>query len=99
MIMEKSDMQNNTEALTNNTFFLEKHHKDAFEKITKEKFLLFLLPIFLLAIIARLYGIDFGLPDLLHNDEPFEINRALRLASGSFDFRRSGKGGLYYTFL
>ena len=44
----------------------------------------------------RLYGIDFGLPDLLNVDEPFEINRALRLATGSFDFSRAGKGGLYY---
>lgn len=58
--------------------------------------IVFLLPIFLFAIIARFYGIDFGLPDLLHNDEPFEMHRALRLANGDFDFSRAGKGGLYY---
>ncbi len=38
--------------------------------------------------LLRLYGVDFGLPDLLHFDEPFEINRALRLATASFDFSR-----------
>lgn len=44
----------------------------------------------------RILGIGFGLPDLLHLDEPFEIHRALRLASGGYDFDRAGKGVFYY---
>mgnify|MGYP003394502346 FL=1 len=55
-----------------------------------------LAPILGLAAFVRFYGLDFGLPDLLHVDEPFEVHRALRLASGEFDFNRAGKGGLYY---
>lgn len=52
--------------------------------------------IIVFSVIVRFKGIEFGLPELLHPDEPFEINRALRLATGSFDWRRAGKGGLYY---
>lgn len=55
-----------------------------------------LAPILGLAAFVRFYGLDFGLPNLLHVDEPFEVHRALRLASGEFDFNRAGKGGLYY---
>ncbi|MEZ4484837.1 MAG: hypothetical protein R2864_09635 [Syntrophotaleaceae bacterium] len=55
-----------------------------------------LFGIIVAALLLRVYGIDFWLPELLHPDEPFEINRALRLAAGSFDWRQAGKGGLYY---
>lgn len=47
-------------------------------------------------LLLRLWGIDFGLPYLFHPDEGFEIQRALQLGTGSFDFERKGKGGYYY---
>lgn len=55
--------------------------------------------ILLAALALRLYGIDFGLPELLHIDEPFEMHRALKLASGSLDLDRAGKGGFYFLIL
>lgn len=61
-------------------------------------------PVFLglaLLIIAgffmRVWGISFGLPHIYHPDEGFEVNRALQLASGSFDFTRVAKGGYFYV--
>lgn len=66
------------------------------DDISRNRGALLLLLILSVALLLRVYGIDFGLPELLHPDEPFEINRALRLAAGSFDWRRAGKGGLYY---
>jgi hypothetical protein len=68
--------------------------KTLFAKVHKLPSLFFL--IIIIGAGLRLYGTDFGLPDLLHLDEPFEINRALRLATGSFDLSRAGKGGFYY---
>jgi len=52
--------------------------------------------VLLIAALLRFYAIGFGLPELLHVDEPFEMHRALRLAAGDFDFTRTGKGGLYF---
>ena len=49
------------------------------------------------ALVLRFWGIGFGLPFLFHNDEGFEVIRALQLASGQFDFDRIGKGGLFYV--
>ena len=53
----------------------------------------------LLLVIAfglRIWGVWFGLPHIFHNDEGFEIIRALRLGTGDFDFTRVGKGGYFY---
>lgn len=61
-----------------------------------DNYLIALIGFVAIAFFLRVLGNDFGLPELLHPDEPFEINRALRLAAGSFDWRRAGKGGLYY---
>jgi 4-amino-4-deoxy-L-arabinose transferase-like glycosyltransferase len=44
----------------------------------------------------RLWGIWFGLPFLFHNDEGFEVIRALQLGAGEFDFGRIAKGGYFY---
>lgn len=55
-----------------------------------------LLAIVIAALCLRLWGIWFGLPFLLHNDEGFEVIRALQLGSGEFDFDRIGKGGYFY---
>jgi len=49
------------------------------------------------ALVARMWGIDFGLPFLFHNDEGNEVLRALQLGSGSFDFERISKGGYFYV--
>lgn len=48
------------------------------------------------ALGLRMWGIWFGLPHIFHNDEGFEIVRALQLGSGEFDFTRIGKGGYFY---
>jgi hypothetical protein len=66
-------------------------HKFQFEPVH----LLFFL-ILAAGVVLRIYRINFGLPDLFHPDEPFEMHRALRLASGSFDWDRDGKGGFYF---
>lgn len=52
--------------------------------------------ILLLGLVLRVWGIDFGLPYLFHADEGFEVQRALQLGSGSFDFDRIAKGGYFY---
>lgn len=57
---------------------------------------MFLLSILLMALLLRLWGIDFGLPHIYHTDEWFEVKRALKLGIGVFDFDRIGKGGYYY---
>lgn len=41
-------------------------------------------------------GIASGLPEAVQADEGFEINRALKLGAGVFDFERTTKGGLFY---
>lgn len=48
-------------------------------------------------LILRVWGISFGLPFTYHLDEGFEVNRALQLANGSFDFDRVAKGGYFYV--
>jgi hypothetical protein len=48
------------------------------------------------ALGLRVWGIWFGLPYLFHDDEGFEVIRALQLGSGEFDFERLGKGGFFY---
>lgn len=55
-----------------------------------------LLLILLLALVLRLWGIDFGLPYQYHQDEGHEVYRALRLGAGDFDFDRNFKGGYFY---
>jgi 4-amino-4-deoxy-L-arabinose transferase-like glycosyltransferase len=55
-----------------------------------------LLVIIGIALTLRIYGIWFGLPYALHDDEPNEILRALQLGSGSFNYDRVGKGGYFY---
>jgi len=49
-----------------------------------------------LALGLRIWGIWFGLPCIVHNDEDLEVVRALQLGSGSFDFQRIYKGGYFY---
>lgn len=51
--------------------------------------------IMVLAALLRVYGITWGFPELLHGDEPFEMNRALRLGTGAYDWDRVNKGGFY----
>lgn len=55
-----------------------------------------LLSIVFIAIVLRVWGIWFGLPHLFHEDEDFEVIRALRLGTGDFDFTRIGKGGYFF---
>lgn len=62
----------------------------------RRKIIYIFVVIITIGALLRLCGIGFGLPDLLHPDEPFEINRALRLASGSIELDRAGKGGFFY---
>jgi 4-amino-4-deoxy-L-arabinose transferase-like glycosyltransferase len=47
------------------------------------------------ALLIRLWGTWYGLPFTYYNDEYHEVMRALQLGTGSFNFGRSGKGGLY----
>lgn len=64
---------------------------------SNQKLLIISLSLFLfVGALLRFWGIGYGLPDLLHYDEPFEINRALRLASGDIEMDRGGKGGFFY---
>ena len=55
-----------------------------------------LLAILAVALGLRIWGVWFGLPFLFHNDEGFEVVRALQLGAGEFDFSRIGKGGYFY---
>jgi len=55
-----------------------------------------MLAIIVAAFGLRVWGIWFGLPFLFHDDEGFEVIRALQLGSGEFDFDRIGKGGYFY---
>lgn len=57
---------------------------------------LLLLGLLAAALGLRLWGTWFGLPYLFHNDEDFEIVRALQLGAGQYDFDRVGKGGYFY---
>jgi 4-amino-4-deoxy-L-arabinose transferase-like glycosyltransferase len=49
------------------------------------------------AVVLRIWGIDYGLPFSYFNDEYHEVLRALQLGSGSFNLQRVGKGGFYYV--
>ena len=49
-----------------------------------------------LALLLRVWGLDYALPDILMTDEWFEVKRALKLGAGVFDLERVGKGGYYY---
>jgi len=50
----------------------------------------------LVGLGLRLWGVRFGLPDLVHLDENFEVNRALRLGAGHLELERIGKGVFFY---
>lgn len=54
-----------------------------------------LVLILLVAAVVRLWGAGYGLPQLYHSDEGFEVRRALMLGAGQFDSTRAFKGGLY----
>lgn len=49
-----------------------------------------------LGLALRLQGITYGLPEVYHLDEHFEVYRALGLGMGQFNFDRTGKGGYFY---
>lgn len=53
--------------------------------------------IVLVGLALRMWGVDFGLPYLLHEDEGFEVRRAFQLGAGSFNFRRFTKGLYFYV--
>ncbi len=57
-----------------------------------------LVAILLVAFGLRVWGASFGLPFVYHPDEGFEVNRALQLGTGEFDFNlfRMLKGGYFY---
>lgn len=52
-----------------------------------------------IAVLLRLVGINYGLPNLFITDEYHEVMRALELGSGEFNFERTSKGGLYFILL
>jgi hypothetical protein len=54
-----------------------------------------LLAVLAVAFVLRIWGGGFGLPNIYHPDEGFEVYRAIRLGTGSFDLERIGKGGYY----
>ena len=66
------------------------------ENIMNDRAALCLLAVLLVAAIVRIWGVHFGLPFLFHNDEGYEVLRALQLGTGSFDFERISKGGYFY---
>ena len=49
-----------------------------------------------LALALRLLLVDYGLPHIYSTDEGFEVERALKLGAGAFEFHRVAKGGLFY---
>lgn len=55
-----------------------------------------LLAVLAIAFALRLWGVNWGLPLLFHNDEGNEVLRALRLGVGDFEFQRVAKGGYFY---
>jgi hypothetical protein len=48
------------------------------------------------AVALRFWGLNFGLPNIYHTDEWFEVQRALKLGAGVIDLERVGKGFYYY---
>ncbi|MVF11150.1 phospholipid carrier-dependent glycosyltransferase [Ketobacter sp. MCCC 1A13808] len=73
------------------------HIKSSISEVRQSPLLWVLLGVLFIGLVLRVWGISFGLPNLYHEDEGFEVNRALQLASGSFDFTRIGKGGYFYV--
>lgn len=47
------------------------------------------------ALILRVWGIDYGLPFVYWTDEYHEVMRAMELGAGGFNWARTGKGGFY----
>lgn len=66
-------------------------------QVLRDPYVLALLAIVLTGFVLRVWGVSFGLPFTYHMDEGFEVNRALQLANGSFDFSRIAKGGYFYV--
>jgi len=66
--------------------------------LQKYKNLWVVLLLFIVALILRLPGTSFGLPEIYHSDEQHEVYRALRLGAGSVDLSayRAMKGGYFY---
>jgi hypothetical protein len=48
-----------------------------------------------LALLIRIWGIDYGLPFVYWTDEYHEVMRAMELGAGGFNWARTGKGGFY----
>jgi hypothetical protein len=48
-----------------------------------------------IALVLRLWGIEYGLPLSYWTDEYHELMRAMQLGAGSFNFVRTTKGGFY----
>ncbi|MGC1510509.1 ArnT family glycosyltransferase, partial [Ketobacter sp.] len=71
--------------------------KNGMAEVRQSPLLWLLIGVMFVGFVLRVWGISFGLPNLYHEDEGFEVNRALQLASGSFDFTRIGKGGYFYV--
>ncbi|VUX55649.1 membrane protein of unknown function [uncultured Woeseiaceae bacterium] len=67
-----------------------------YENRLRDPIVLILVLILVLAFSLRIFGIWFGLPFVLHDDEPNEVLRALQLGSGSYNFDRIEKGGYFY---
>ena len=55
-----------------------------------------LMTLLAIGLGLRVWGTWFGLPHIFHNDEGFEIIRALQLGTGEYDFTRVMKGGYFY---
>ena len=49
-----------------------------------------------LGFVLRFSVTWFGSPYLFHNDDDFEVIRALQLGTGQYDFARIGKGGYFF---
>ncbi len=41
--------------------------------------------VMVLAVILRVWGLEFGLPDILHADEPIVVNKAMAFGTGDFN--------------
>jgi hypothetical protein len=51
--------------------------------------------IVILALLVRIWGIEYGLPFVYWTDEYHEVMRAMELGAGGFNWARTGKGGFY----